>query len=436
MISKPATTEQIYEAFKISKGICTDTRKLFKDCFFVALKGGNFDGNTYALTALEKGAKFALVDNPDLSSQHACIYVENCLTSLQDLAGYHRSFLNIPVIGITGSNGKTTTKELINAALSKKYKTHYTKGNFNNHIGVPLTLLETPLDTEIAIIEMGANHVGEIEELCKIARPSHGIITNIGTAHIEGFGGIEGVKRGKSELYRFIQSHKGTLFVNGSDQTLVDLASSSSKIQYYLGNQVGSYNSKLLDTTPFIKFEHNNGRTVNTQLVGNYNFNNIVSALCIADFFDVPEEQSIEAIKNYAPNNNRSQVVRVGHKMILLDAYNANPSSMKAALSNLHEMNSKNKAVILGDMFELGEASDKFHGEIVDLCVSKLRFDMCIFCGEQFSTHASNESKNTLFFNSRADLLKYISQNQLDYEILLIKGSRGMGLEELVPNLS
>ena len=344
--------------------VSTDTRNIPEGAIFFALKGPSFNANEFALEALDKGAAFAVIDEETYQKDDRMVLVEDVLQTLQELAQYHRQQLKIPVIGLTGSNGKTTTKELIREVLSQKYKVLATEGNLNNHIGVPLTLLSIDPEIEIAIIEMGANHIGEIARLSEIAQPTHGLITNIGKAHIEGFGGFEGVIRGKSELYHYLIQRGGEVFVNSQDEVLSNMAKRFDKPYFYPAP--GDYlTCTLVDADPFVTYENESGTLVKTQLIGTYNFSNIAAAICLGKFFDIPEKEADAAIARYVPTNNRSQIIRKGTNTIILDAYNANPDSMEAALENLKAMKAEDKVVILGDMFELGEESEAEHRRIV-----------------------------------------------------------------------
>lgn len=431
-MSTITSISDIYEKFKQTTEICTDTRKVSKNCFFVALKGANFNGNEFAKQALENGAKYALVDEVKYVTSEKCILVEDALTSLQDLARHHRRQFNIPFIGITGSNGKTTSKELVSCVLKTKYKTHFTLGNFNNHIGVPLTLLSMPLDTEIAVIEMGANHVGEIEQLCNIAEPTHGFITNIGKAHLEGFGGIEGVARGKSELFRFLQNHNGVIFINGSSEALMRMATRFSNPFIYSQTDKNAYVYGVIkELNPFIQLNYNKEIAQQTHLIGAYNFENILAALAIAKYFNIEDKQAVDAICNYIPSNNRSQVIEKNGIEILLDAYNANPTSMTAAIENLKSVDHKYKIAILGDMFELGTDSNKEHIELYHKAMNQ-GFTYCYFVGNHFKK-AIPEANNV--FATKEELLNVLRKIELKSSLTLIKGSRGIGLETILDSL-
>jgi UDP-N-acetylmuramoyl-tripeptide--D-alanyl-D-alanine ligase len=420
---------QIYQKYKETTSVSTDTRKIEKDCMFFALKGPNFNGNTFAKEALKQGAKYAVIDEAEFRKDERFILVEDVLTSLQQLANYHRWQLAIPIIAITGSNGKTTTKELVNAVLAKKYRTYATCGNLNNHIGIPLTLLAMDETIELGIVEMGANHQKEIEGYCKIAEPDYGLITNIGKAHLEGFGGEEGVKKGKGELYDYLLKSGKNIFLNTNDEILKSISKFSDPVTYpNLGN---FYECSFIDASPFIRFKTEGGIIVNTQIIGSYNFPNIAGALCIGKYFKVPAEAANEAIASYNPENNRSQVVKKEDLTLILDAYNANPSSMKAAIENFAAMSTSNKKImVLGDMFELGEQSEGEHRNLGKL-IGSLQFDSVLLCGKMMK-YAADELKSAQYFSEKAELEKFIENNKPKDSTVLIKGSRGMGLETLV----
>ncbi len=420
--------EALYKIFKETIGVTTDTRKIEHNSMFFALKGPNFNANTMVEMALEKGASYAVVEEEEFATKPNIFYVKNVLKALQDLANYHRKQFKIPIIGLTGSNGKTTTKELINNVLSKKYKTHATKGNLNNHIGVPLTLLSMPMDTEIGIIEMGANFVGDINGLVNICEPTHGLITNIGKAHLEGFGGIEGVKKGKGELYDWLGEHNGILFVNVENNTLVELANQRTfhkKVEY---QKEGSLINLQMETEiPFVNYRDSKGKLIETHLPGKYNFENIVNALAIGSYFGVTEKDANDAIANYSPDNNRSQFIHKDTNLVLLDAYNANPSSMSAAISNFNNLKAEKKMVILGDMFELGEEGPKEH-ELLGELISKCKFDFVLLTGNLMQ-HALFHLPKAYYFPDKFGLHNWLQDHQPIDSHILIKGSRGMGLE-------
>ncbi|NRA91212.1 MAG: UDP-N-acetylmuramoyl-tripeptide--D-alanyl-D-alanine ligase [Psychroserpens sp.] len=413
----------LYAAFLECDSVCTDTRKITPNCIFFALKGDNFNGNKFALDAISKGARYAVIDEEAYLTNDSCILVSDVLVSLQNLATYHRQQLKIPIVSLTGSNGKTTTKELINAVLSTSFKTSATKGNFNNHIGVPLTLLEFDSETEIGIVEMGANHQKEIEFLCEIALPDYGLITNFGKAHLEGFGGVEGVIKGKSELYQHLRTNDKTLFVNQNDAKQVAQAGSNDKIITF-GNEM-----QLLSSNPFVKLEFK-GKPIQSNLTGAYNYNNICSAIAIGDYFEVEDDKIISAIEGYVPSNNRSQIIEKHGNVIILDAYNANPSSMIVALDNFGIQNGKRKIAILGDMFELGETSASEHQSISEYA-QKIGFNEIFLVGEHFYTTESDNTK-VIQFRNFEELANHITSNPISESSLLIKGSRGMALERIL----
>lgn len=362
-------TEALYEKFLACGSVSTDTRRIAEGSLFFALKGERFNGNEFARQALEKGAAYAVIDEPEHQYNDRCLLVDDALVALQDLAHHHRRALDIPVIGVNGTNGKTTTKELLYAVLSQKYRTLATQGNLNNHIGVPLTLLQLTADTELAIIELGANHVGEIAALCRIAHPTHGLTTNIGKAHLEGFGGLEGAIRGESEQYDYLRKTGGVVFINSQDPLLRNLGQRFAQPHYYPA--FGDYfHCALVSADPYVVYRPEGRNPVETQLVGAYNFENIAAALCIGHYFNVPSEAADEAIRSYQPANKRSQVVRQGTNTIILDAYNANPDSMEAAIRNLEAMRAEQKVVILGDMYELGDAAEAEHRALGELLAS------------------------------------------------------------------
>ena len=420
--------ELLYNIFKAHPTISTDTRKISEGCMFFALKGDNFNGNKFAKNAIEKGAAFVIIDEEEYKLSDQYILVENVLETLQHLANYHRQQFNIPFIGITGTNGKTTTKEFINSVLSKKYKTSFTQGNLNNHIGVPLTLLSIPNDCEIAIIEMGANHTGEIEFLCKIAEPNYGIITNIGTAHIEGFGSIDAIKKTKNELYQFVKSAKGNVFTNNEDDLLMKLSNDIDRITY--GDSQADCAAKMISSTPSIKLEWNNIQ-MTSKLYGGYNYQNILAAICIGNYFNVPSDKISEAIEAYTPTNNRSQLIEVNDNTIFLDAYNANPTSMNAAIDTFIENNSKNKMMILGDMLELGSISKEAHQDIVNK-VKSANINT-LFIGDEFNS-ISNKYDFT-YLKTVTEAIDFIKHSGLVDHQILIKGSRGIRLEGIVEYL-
>jgi UDP-N-acetylmuramoyl-tripeptide--D-alanyl-D-alanine ligase len=418
----------IYQMYLECSGVCTDTRSIEPDCLFVALKGPNFNANEFVEEALAKGAKYAIVDEQDSANHSKSHLVLDSLTALQDLARYHRHELGIPVIGITGSNGKTTTKELVTEVLGTSYRVLSTKGNLNNHIGVPLTILSIQPEIEVAVVEMGANHIGEIETLCEIARPSHGLITNIGRAHIEGFGGFEGIIRGKTELYQFLIETKGTVFINSQDEILNNMSKRFESPVLYPAK--GDFlNITLSGVDPYLSFIGESNQRIQTQLIGAYNFNNVAAALCIGKFFEVPTDLAESAVAAYLPANNRSQVIKKGTNTIILDAYNANPSSMTAALNNLLSMDVPNKIAILGDMMELGKESKPAHREIVALAESGL--SQVYLVGSKMR-ETQLEDSSVLYFSDRQQLAAYLRDHHIEDSTILIKASRSMGLEKIL----
>jgi len=430
--------EELYEKYKSNPVVCTDTRNITRGCIFFALKGTNFNGNTFAENALANGASYAVIDEPEFKKDERYMVVQDVLNSLQHLANFHRRQLKCPVLAITGSNGKTTTKELISRVLAKKYRVHFTRGNLNNHIGVPLTLLSAPADTEMLVVEMGANHQKEIETLCAIAMPDYGIISNVGKAHLEGFGGFEGVKKGKGELYEFLSLHHGYVFVNGNNPHLAEMIREKNvkqKIVYGTGDSFDC-NGTLLESFPFLKVKWNAGNhsgIINSQLVGEYNFENILAAACIGNHFNVDPLHIGEAIEEYIPDNSRSQVVKKGSNTILLDAYNANPSSMEAALKNFSMMEGKHKLVFLGEMAELGKESEQEHKQLVDL-VTSLNFEKVIFVGKKFSALLNSQPNG--YFESSAEAASWMKNQKISGATILIKGSRSSKMEVVMDSIT
>ncbi|AJR02518.1 UDP-N-acetylmuramoyl-tripeptide--D-alanyl-D-alanine ligase [Siansivirga zeaxanthinifaciens] len=420
------TIEKIHEIFLQCNSVCTDTRKIHKNDLFFALKGENFNGNSYAEKALRNGAKFAIIDEESFSHIPNTILVKDALKALQELATYHRNYLNIPIVALTGSNGKTTTKELINTTLSQKYNTKATIGNLNNHIGVPLTLLSMNESTEMGIVEMGANHQKEIEFLCNIAKPDYGYITNFGKAHLEGFGGVEGVIKGKSEMYDFLINNNKTIFVNGNDPIQVDKTSHSNR--YIFGDNINAdCKITFIDAQPTVKVKYNN-TTIQSNLIGEYNFSNIAAAITIANYFKVEEASIKNAIESYIPTNNRSQVIKKNSNEIILDAYNANPTSMRAAILNFEKLKDNNKIAFLGDMFELGKEAELEHQSIADL-IESTSINQTILIGENFN---KTQTKNSLKFKTFEDFEKNFNMTSVVNSTLLIKGSRGMAMERIL----
>jgi UDP-N-acetylmuramoyl-tripeptide--D-alanyl-D-alanine ligase len=428
-------TEQLYEHYLRYPVICTDSRAVSAGSIFFALRGDSFNGNTYAGGALNSGAVLAVVDEPGVATDERFFLVDDVLKTLQELAQIHRSHFQDSVIGITGTNGKTTTKELINAVLSAGYHTHATQGNLNNHIGVPLTILSADLQTtDIMIIEMGANHPGEITFLCNIARPDFGLITNVGKAHLEGFGSLEGVIKTKTELYDFLKSTNGNAFVCSGQTVLMQHAAELNHLSY--GKAVGDYcMGEMVSSDPFLIVKWYNDDTaqlIHTNLVGAYNVDNVLAAVCIGKFFGVATENAIDAIEKYVPSNNRSQVLQSASNQLILDAYNANPSSMRVALENFALMNAFPKVVILGDMFELGAESRTEHEAILTL-VKDFSFSDVLLIGPHFGEVSSDSGYRC--FNSTDNAYDWLVANPITNASILVKGSRGMKLEKLIPVL-
>lgn len=419
----------LYEAYRQSGKVSTDTRQITPGSVFFALKGDKFNANEFAAEALSKGASYAVVDEAKFAVNEKYFLVPNVLETLQQLARHHRQQLKIPFVGLTGSNGKTTSKELVNAVLSKKYRTYATRGNLNNHIGVPLTILAIDSTIEMAVVEMGANHLGEIALLCSIANPTHGFITNIGRAHIGTFGGFENIIRGKSELYQHLLSNEGTVFINSQNSILTNMAKRFKNPLFYPA--AGDYyHCDLISADPFILYTSENGERVQTSLMGAYNFENIAAALAIGKFFEVEEKQANEAIAQYVPGNMRSQVIRKGDYTIILDAYNANPSSMQAAVENLAGMKAPTKIVILGDMFELEAEAEKEH-RLLGKLLSEKKLEKVYLCGKLIKS-ALAEVPHAHYFETKEELMEELKKRPLPTATILIKASRGMGLEKVV----
>ncbi len=419
------TIPEIHALFLKCDSVSIDTRKIASNSMFVAIKGERFDANTFTKEALEKGASLVIIDNADFYIDNRTVLVEDSLTALQDLAKFHRTFLQLPIIALTGSNGKTTTKELIQVVLAKKYKTKATFGNLNNHIGVPLTLLSFTNETEIGIVEMGANHQKEIEFLCEIAQPDYGYITNFGKAHLEGFGGVEGVIKGKSEMYSYLMLNKKKVFVNLEDTIQVERSNGIDNITFGKNKPFAFVNITAVTANPFVKIEFNE-TIITSHLIGLYNANNINAAITIGKYFNVANNDIKNAIESYIPENNRSQLLTKGTNEIILDAYNANPSSMVVALENFLQLDKANKQIIIGDMFELGEASLSEHKAIINLllqCTSD-----CYFVGNDFYANKVDKA-NFHFFRTFEDFSDFIKKTTITNSTILIKGSRGMALE-------
>lgn len=423
--------KELYNIFKEYPNVSTDSRSREGNSLFFALKGASFNGNAYAYQALENGAIYAIIDDADYKHDDRYILVDDVLITLQRLANYHRKQLNIPVIGITGTNGKTTTKELVNAVLSEKYNVACTKGNLNNHIGVPLTLLTITNSHEISIVEMGANHVNEIAELCAIAEPTHGIITNVGKAHLEGFGSFENIIATKSELYQHLEKNNGVAFVNSQDDILRSVCNVKNKI-FYSSDTVeyvwGTVDPKQFTATGILTI-NDTALNVKSQLFGEYNFKNILAAACIADYFNVDAELIKNAIENYTPSNNRSQLQNTERNTLIVDAYNANPTSMGLALENFINSNANKKAVVLGEMLELGDDSQKEHTQILQKALES-EIEIIMLVGNWGSQNMCSD--RVFIFECVEELQKWLKSHMLNGYHILIKGSRGIKLEQAI----
>jgi UDP-N-acetylmuramoyl-tripeptide--D-alanyl-D-alanine ligase len=416
----------IHNLFLKCNSVSIDTRKIEPNSLFVAIKGENFDANTFTKVALEKGALFVIIDNKDYYIDQRTILVENSLITLQELAKFHRQYLKLPIIALTGSNGKTTTKELINVVLSKKFNTKATVGNLNNHIGVPLTLLSFNDKTEIGIVEMGANHKKEIEFLCQLARPDFGYITNFGKAHLEGFGGVEGVIEAKSEMYRYLHQNDKLAFINLEDKIQAEKSNSLKSFSFGINKENANVNISSISANPFVEIYFSDFH-IQTHLIGLYNANNVNAALTIGKYFRVEDSVIKEALESYIPENNRSQLITKGTNQIILDAYNANPSSMAVAIENFVQLNNPNKIMILGDMFELGKESHQEHKAIVNLLLDE-KAVYCFFIGKEFYNNRMEKS-NFQFYESFDSFSKHLKEVKIENSSILIKGSRGMALE-------
>lgn len=423
------TIAELHFHFLNSNGICTDTRSLVTGQLYFALKGENFNGNTFAQQALDQGAAIAIIDENDFQAERTAL-VDDVLATLQQLATYHRNYLNVPIIGLTGSNGKTTTKELINAVLSQHFETTATAGNLNNHIGVPLTLLSMDADTEIGIVEMGANHQGEIKMLSAIAQPNYGYITNFGKAHLEGFGGIEGVIKGKSELYDYLRNTQGTVFINDNDQIQLEKSKDITNITF--GSDRSDIPMVLKNATPTLTVAC--GSTIfDSHLIGAYNFSNIAAAIAIGTHFKIAPEQIKSGIDNYIPENNRSQIIKRDTYQVILDAYNANPTSMKAALENLNLHRNGPTIAFIGNMFEVGSTAKEEHQDILNLAAS-LGIDQVYAIGPDFGDSVAQ--KNQEVYEEYHAFAKAYSLAIPKGATILIKGSRGMKMERVLELLN
>ncbi|MCF6365094.1 MAG: UDP-N-acetylmuramoyl-tripeptide--D-alanyl-D-alanine ligase [Bacteroidales bacterium] len=426
---------ELYNIFLNNPNISTDSRTIKNGDIFWALKGDNFDGSQYVNLAIQKGASFAITDNTKYLNKKKCIVVENSLISLQELAAFHRKKLKIPIIAITGTNGKTTTKELITHVLLKKYKVKSTTGNFNNHIGVPLTLLSFDKTTKIGVVEMGANHPGEIETLCNIAVPDYGLITNIGKAHLKGFGSFNGLINTKKELYQSIEKNKGIIFLNEDNKLLTNLLASQKTVNYGTNKNVFC-KGKLIASDPFVNIIIDNVK-IKSKLIGSFNFENILAAACIGKYFKIEINKIKQAIENYIPENNRSQIIKKDSLNIILDAYNANPTSMSLAIDNFINIKQENKVLILGDMFELGEYAQEEHTNILKKLVKlkqKNNKTRIYIVGNIFRSVYSEkyQNENIESFQTTDELINNLSNIKFNKSWFLIKGSRGMKLEETI----
>ena len=455
-------TEQLYQIYLKHPVISTDTRKITPGSLFFALKGDKFDANKFAQQAIEAGAAYAVIDNPDYQLDERYILADDALTALQELARHHRRQLTIPVIGLTGTNGKTTTKELISAVLSQHFKTQFTRGNLNNHIGVPLTILIIDPTHEIAVIEMGANHQKEIGFLCTIAQPTHGLITNVGKAHLEGFGGVEGVKKGKGELYEYLsrevrkaespKEEHGVVFINHNNPILLEMQQARNlkrAVYYGIGDKNNLVSGEIVENAPYLSLQWENNRSntirrAKTRLTGAYNLDNILAAICIGVYFGLTDEEINRGIEGYQPNNNRSQIVQTAINTLICDYYNANPSSMIVAIENMDKLTANRKVLILGDMFELGNEAAAEHEAIMRKALDT-PVDERIFIGGEFykwsqevRKSGSREEGNTpgaghaVFYKTAEDAMMALKANPIKNSTILIKGSRGMALERLV----
>lgn len=419
--------ESIYQHYTKRHLISTDSRSIEKDCVFVAIKGERFDGNDFAYKVASEGiAACVIADRNDLPHHERLFIVDDSISTLQQLAKLHRERINIPVIGITGTNGKTTTKELTAAVLSKKYNIIYTQGNYNNHIGVPLTLLQMRPDTEMAVVEMGANHINEIAQLCSIAQPDFGLITNIGKAHIEGFGSFEGVVKTKNELYEHIRNNGGKIFVNNDNTLLRELSKDLTCFSYGKDNNA-DIKAEAVSFNPYLTIRWNDNE-IKTNLIGEYNFENVLAAISIGTYFNVDKTQIIKAIEDYYPTNNRSQYIKTDKNEIVMDAYNANPVSMSNAIRNFRRISSNNALLILGDMKELGKDSENEHSIIISL-VKELGFNKVFLVGEELLK--ADIDKSFSHFSDVDELISYINTHEVKNHKILVKGSNSIHLEKL-----
>ncbi|NDW11219.1 UDP-N-acetylmuramoyl-tripeptide--D-alanyl-D-alanine ligase [Dysgonomonas sp. 520] len=422
---------KLYEIFKKHPQVTTDTRKIVEGAIFFALKGANFNGNQYAQKALDMGCSYAVIDEKEYAVDERMLLVDDVLKALQDLANYHRNQLTTPIIAITGTNGKTTTKELVASVLGQQYNVLYTEGNLNNHIGVPLTLLRLNRKHDIAVVEMGANHISEIHELALIAEPNYGIITNIGQAHLEGFGSVENILKAKGELYEYIRKrNNGLIFIDYDNEKLRSISENITCVYYGLEEDL-FVSGQILECNPYLKFQWkfvDSHYIVQTKLIGNYNLPNALAAIAVGRYFGVKAEYITNAIENYEPNNNRSQLKQTNSNMLIVDAYNANPTSMQAALDNFSHMNVKNKSLIIGEMKELGMNSEIEHQKVVDY-IAQHNFSNVFLVGENFG---KVDRYHYPYYESSSSLKDYLTEHPLKDQYILIKGSRGVHLEDCI----
>jgi UDP-N-acetylmuramoyl-tripeptide--D-alanyl-D-alanine ligase len=428
--------EEVYKIYLQYPSIQTDSRKLQENDLFFALKGASFNGNLFAEQALKKGAAFVFVDEKIPFTDDRIIQTNDVLKTLQDLAQFHRQQFNnrsagkiqIPFIAITGSNGKTTTKELLHEVLSSTYKTYTTQGNLNNHIGIPLTILKVKSDAQMAVIEMGANHLKEIAGYCEYAMPTHGLITNIGRAHLEGFGSTENVKKGKGELFDYLRDHKGTAFVNADDDAVVELSNGISNVVLY-GNEGNGLHGTITGSDPFLEMRIDSSEPfdIKTNLVGAYNFPNLLAAVCIGRYFNVEDEKIKKAIENYSPSNSRSQLIKQKSNTIILDAYNANPSSMKAAIENFAALEGDKKILLLGAMMELGNESEQEHAAVISI-IDRYTWEAVVLVGESFR----NSTHKYMNYDNALQVREWMQRQHFENAQILIKGSRSMQMEKVL----
>ncbi len=425
--------EDLYDLFRAHPKVVKDTRLDVQDALYFSLRGGNFNGNVYAREALDKGAAYAVIDEEKFRTDPRMILVEDALKALQDLATYHRHRIGVPILALTGSNGKTTTKELIYSVLSQKFKCWATQGNYNNHIGVPLTLLQMDESTEIGVVEMGANNPGEIAALCEIAQPDYGYITNFGRVHLEGFGSLQGVIEGKTEMYRHLAAHDKMVFVNAPDPVQMERSEGMNRYIIGVSDKTGEAEKRcpveFLDADPFVRMRFQ-GLEIRSELIGAYNFQNMAAAACMGKFFEVDEYSIKKGIESYRPTNNRSQVIHKDSNTIIMDAYNANPNSMEAAIANLSGLQAKHKVAILGDMYEVGVDSPMEHQKIAER-IASVEVDKAFLIGENFS-EVNLKNEKVEFYSKFEDFASEFAAKQYRNTTFLIKASRGMALERVL----